>query len=152
MVSETNSLSSSDKKKWWKLYCIFIYKWFNWQLAVQLNQSDFLFLIHQMWSELNYWFKIIKPFLWIVSYILYLSSQHSFSDLFLYFSVSAFFPYFHFLLYFSPLFFPLVRVMKLKNNILYPVEGNLVTTLLPDDKLILKCLFPNPKKTEQLRK
>lgn len=42
--------------------------------------------------------------------------------------------------------------MKLKNNILYPVEGNLVTTLLPDDKLILKCLFPNPKKTEQLGK
>lgn len=58
-----------------------------------------------------------------------------------------------FLIYFSLSFFPpLVRVMKLKNNILYPVEGNLVTTILPDDKLILKCLFPNPKKIEQIEK
>lgn len=39
--------------------------------------------------------------------------------------------------------------MKLKNNILYPVEENLVTTILPDDKLILKCLFLHPKKAEQ---
>lgn len=41
----------------------------------------------------------------------------------------------------------LVRVMKLKNNILYPVEGNLVTTILPDDKLILKCLVSPSKES-----
>lgn len=42
--------------------------------------------------------------------------------------------------------------MKLKNNILYPVEGNLVTTILPDDKLILKCLFLQSKENRAIEK